>query len=218
MSRPIDYGVMPSFSVGPERERLEFESSVLKSFRFLVVDYGYTVAEAKSTFVRYEKDDLFVNVYQGRGSFEMGVEVGHWIEVRGQRVEQKFQIRDVVSVDHIPEEVGYRHYTATDAETVARFAEILARFTHDYAEPLLQGDRNAFIRVRDEVGRRARSLREEGEARALRKRAKEAFLRGDYSATEKAYLEIQNGLTSVQLKKSELKRLELARTHLSQTD
>lgn len=48
---------------------------MLSSFDFLRA-YGLKPVEEDVTFVRYESDAMFVNVYHGRGSFEIGVEIG----------------------------------------------------------------------------------------------------------------------------------------------
>jgi hypothetical protein len=52
-----------------------FKDAVLSNFEFLHT-YGLKPVEEDVTFVRYESDAAFVNVYHGRGSFEIGVEIG----------------------------------------------------------------------------------------------------------------------------------------------
>jgi hypothetical protein len=59
----------------PERERLAFKDAVMSGFRFFD-DLGFRPAKQEMTFVRYESADVFVNVYHGRASFELGVEIG----------------------------------------------------------------------------------------------------------------------------------------------
>ena len=60
---------------GKNRWQLGFKDAVLLSFGFLRT-YGLKPVEEDVTLVRYESDAVFVNVYYGRGSFEIGVEIG----------------------------------------------------------------------------------------------------------------------------------------------
>ena len=60
---------------GKDREQLGFKDAVLFNFRFLRT-HGLKPVKEDVTFVRYESDAVFTNVYQGRGSFEIGVEIG----------------------------------------------------------------------------------------------------------------------------------------------
>jgi len=60
---------------GKDRWQLGFQDSVLSSFDFLST-YGLRPVEESATFVRYESSSVFVNVYHGRASFEIGVEIG----------------------------------------------------------------------------------------------------------------------------------------------
>ena len=69
---------------GPERFRLGFSEAVQSAFGFLQQDYGFRCVEAGPTFVRYESDLAFVNLYHGRASYELGFEVGRRPDVRGQ--------------------------------------------------------------------------------------------------------------------------------------
>ena len=60
---------------GKDREQLCFKDAVLSNFGFLHT-YGLKPVKQEVTFVRYESDAMFTNVYHGRGSFEVGVEIG----------------------------------------------------------------------------------------------------------------------------------------------
>ena len=58
------------------RIQLGFTSEVLSMFHFLIQDYGFKCVETDVTFVRYESESIFVNIYHGRRSYELGVEIG----------------------------------------------------------------------------------------------------------------------------------------------
>jgi len=59
----------------PERAKLGFKDEVLSSFRFLN-DARFSPVEQEMTLIRYESPEVFVTVYHGRASFELGVEIG----------------------------------------------------------------------------------------------------------------------------------------------
>src|SRR5215471_1441934 len=58
---------------GPERGQLGFQEAVRFSF---LNSYGFKTVQEQTTFVRFESATVFVNVYHGRASFELGVEIG----------------------------------------------------------------------------------------------------------------------------------------------
>jgi hypothetical protein len=60
---------------GKDRGQLGFKDAVLSSFGFLHT-YELNPVEEEVTFIRYESAVVFVNVYHGRGSFEIAVEIG----------------------------------------------------------------------------------------------------------------------------------------------
>lgn len=54
-----------------KRAELRFASEVTSAFRFLESEYGMTLMTAEPTLVRYEGPAAFVNVFHGRGSYEL---------------------------------------------------------------------------------------------------------------------------------------------------
>jgi len=60
---------------GKDRWQLGFKEAVLSEFKFLTA-YGLKPVQQDVTLVRYESEDVFLNVYHGRSSFEIGVEIG----------------------------------------------------------------------------------------------------------------------------------------------
>lgn len=82
-------GEMPTTEPGSGRSELGFVQAVRSSFAFLE-KVGLQVVREESTLVRFESCNRFVNVFHGRGSYELGVDFGRWVEVGGERVEQRF--------------------------------------------------------------------------------------------------------------------------------
>jgi hypothetical protein len=61
---------------GRERAGLGFREAAISAFAFLVEDFAFSCVQQQVTFIRYESNLVFVNVYHGRASFELNVEIG----------------------------------------------------------------------------------------------------------------------------------------------
>lgn len=56
------------------RSPLRFAEEVSKNFSFLI-DYGFKIVESDPTFVRFESPSIIINVFHGRRSYEINLEV-----------------------------------------------------------------------------------------------------------------------------------------------
>jgi hypothetical protein len=63
---------MITFEPEKDRWKLGFKEAVLASFDYLR-SYGLQCVQADVTYVRHDSTKVFVNVYHGRGSYEMNV-------------------------------------------------------------------------------------------------------------------------------------------------
>ena len=205
---------MPMTTPGPGRARLGFAEAVEASFAFLVSEFGFRVVDERSTFVRYESDRAFVNVFHGRGSYELGVEIGRWIVVDDARVEERFPLGDVIALDHDRAAIGYRSFATTEKEPLARFLAQLAEWTHRFAPRVLEGDVATFDRLRVESAHRSQALQEGWRAERLRAAADEAWHRKDWGRVVDAYGEMVSDLRTVELRPSELRRLRYAQERI----
>jgi hypothetical protein len=196
------------------RSRLGFAAAVLAEFGFLS-GLGFRVVERTDTLVCYETARRFVRVFHGRGSYELGVEIGRWVDVGGELREQFFPLRDVIARQADPAEVGYGGLAATDAQLVRKFVRQLGGWTREFAVPLLSDGDQEFDRLSEINARRAESHREALHASRLRARAAEAWQRRDFGTVVNAYSEIEAELPTVELKPSEQARLRYALKALS---
>ena len=205
---------MPTTLPGPDRLRLGFTKAVEESFDFLRRDFGYRMVEARPTFVRFESSDAFVNVFHGRSSYELGVEIGRWLEIDDETVEQKFSLGEVIALDHDPSRVGYRPFATTEREPLGRFVRQLGDWTRRFATQLLEGDRRAFDRLSYLRASNFQASQEGRRAAKLRVAATEAWRRKDWGRVVDAYEEIVSELRTVKLEPSELGRLRYAQRKL----
>jgi hypothetical protein len=204
---------VPRTEPGVDRERLRFVEAVRAGFGFLE-QRGFEVVLELSTLVRYESDLVFVVVFHGRGSYELGVEIGHRVEVDGQLVEEKFALADVVSLAVPLEESGFRSFATTDTEQLPGFLAQLAGWTERYGGPALRDEPGVFVQLRAAGVKRSEAMQDEWAATRLRDAADAAWRTKDYSRVVDAYREMISELRSVEMRPSELARLRFAEGHL----
>jgi hypothetical protein len=201
---------MPRFGVEPDRFKLGFEAAVKTYFSFLITQFGYEVVEASSTQIRYENGPLFVELFHGRGSYELGVNIGRKI-AHPRDAEERFTLMDVIRAVDGKEPPW--HYAATTAESVSRFVPELARLTAQFAGPALEGDDAFFADLRASWELHSQTMRESWEAGRLREIADEAWRTRDFKTVIDAYERIESDLPTQHLRPSEVGKLRYARTH-----
>jgi hypothetical protein len=204
---------VPRTEPGVDRERLRFVDAVRSSFGFLE-RAGFVIVLELSTLVRYESASVFVVVFHGRGSYELGVEIGHRVEVDGQLVEEKFALADVVSLAVPLEKAGFRSFATTDAEQLPGFLAQLAGWTERYGGPALRDEPGVFTQLRAAGVKQSEAMQEAWRAARLRDAADVAWRAKDYPRVVDAYSEMISELRSVDLRPSELARLRFAADRL----
>lgn len=58
------------------RQMLQFMRVAQAAFEFLCVEFGFRLVRADESYLRYETDKVFVNVYRGRSSYSVRFEIG----------------------------------------------------------------------------------------------------------------------------------------------
>lgn len=190
-----------------DRSSLGFTEEVLSAFNFLIEEYGFRCVKAEPTFVRYESPRVFVNIYHGRSSYELGVEIGQLAGATNQ--EEPFSISEVIELAGAQEETGYTFFQASTAERIRRFVPKLAEYVRKYAAAALIGDPITYDALREIQWRRSEMYLKEMRLSQIRPEADRAWRAKDYVRLVKLYSSIQESLTP-----SERKRLEYARKHL----
>jgi hypothetical protein len=191
---------MSDSELGVDRRlQLGFEEAVLGSFEFLL-PYGLKPVERNATFVRYESKQLFVNVYHGRASFEIGVEIG------SRNHTLKYQLSYIVHLAGTSawEAEGFGRVTmfqVSSREGVQRFVPKVAELLKKYGNPFFQGDA-AFYDGLEEADRLAsveytRRQRLEG----VRKKANAAWSEKDLPRVAELYRTMRDQLTEIETKR-----------------
>ena len=189
---------MLSKEPSPERAKLGFTDSVLSSFKFLG-DLGLRLVEEKMTFVRYESSEVFVNVYHGRASFELGVEVGRLAEP-----DEKVTLYDIVAGAGADKAEGFGQHVmfqVSSREGVQEFVPKLAHLVQKYGTPFLKADASAYRAVHETRSRTAVEYEEQVNLRDVRKKVEAAWHAKDYTQVVELYGPVRKELSEVEAKR-----------------
>ena len=183
---------------GPKRAALEFRETTLSSFRFLEA-MGFRPVEEKVTFVRYESSEIFVNVYHGQASYELGLEIG-----RLDEPQTKLYLEDVVAWAGAEKAEGFGQHTMFQVNSqvgVHEFVPKIAALLKKYGLPLLRNDKEAFAAAKALQSSRAKALTKEFNMRGVRTKAEAAWRAKDYAQVVELYDPVRDDLTNVEAKK-----------------
>lgn len=175
-----------------DRAYFNFESKVRETFAFLS-DLGFSEIEASPTLVRYRKDNIEVDVYHGRQSYEIGADISGF----GTR----HAMSRIIRATDPAVAKQYRDWAATTPEGVTAGLEKLGYLMKRYSIRALSGDPQFF----SELEQQRKSWSEEYAldvlVKQVRPKADEAFRRGDYSTAAELYARIRSRLSPAELKK-----------------
>jgi hypothetical protein len=194
----------------PKRAELGFRESVLANFRFLG-DLGFHPVQEEVTLVRHESPTVFVNIYHGRASFELGVEIGGLREPS-----EKVTLYDIVAWAGALDAEGFGQHVmfqVSSREGVQQFVPRLANLVQRYGTPFLMGDATAYTGVLEARSRAATDYERQVHLDDLRRRAEAAWNSKDFTQVVKLYASMKSEMTEV-----EAKRLAYAEKHVLATD
>lgn len=188
-----------------ERDRLCFAESVRRHFDFLE-GHRLAVVAHTLTYVRYESARLFVNVYHGRRSFEIGLEIGRL----SQDDQQPYPMSAIVAVMEPSVSSSHLDYAARTAADVDEGVRRLAAPFRAFVGRGLLEDPGLFSRLeRDRQGRKLRMAQDVDLSHA-RLAAEDLWRAKDYAGVIRLLAPLRESLEP-----SELKKLEFAEKHRS---
>jgi hypothetical protein len=185
---------------------LGFKDAVLSAFDFLR-SYGLKPVQEEVTFVRYESKAVFVNVYHGRASFEIGVEIG------------RFDRPEKYGLDYIVSWAGKQAWEAegfgqstmfqvSSREGVQRFVPKVADLVRKYGDPFLRGEASFYDQLEKANERASVDFQKQQRLKSVRKEAAAVWSEKNYVRAVALYRSIQEDLTEV-----ETRRLAYAEKH-----
>ena len=169
--------------------------------------YGLKLVQEEVTLVRYQSEKVTLNVYHGRGSYELGTEFER-VEFPGKKFSLYDMLKWAKGAGKI-EEIPTGGYQASSRENVQRLVAQLAELVNKYAEPLLQGDAETYQTLQEQQSHDAAEYTKEVRLRAVRKQAETAWLNKDYEILLSLYRDMQGDLTP-----SEFMRFQYAEKQL----
>jgi len=187
-----------------ERRSLGFSKEARELFSFLEVQWEFKCVRQENTFVRYESADVYVNVYHGRSSFEIGVEIGN------KSSEHSFNLEALVAL--FDKELSREYWAAggRTAEAVRRALKKQAEGLSRYGGSALSGHQSIFDRLEQLRTDRSAAMVLDSKAYQIRPKADAAFRRGDYKEAVKLYSSIEAALSPIERKKLQLAKNKAA--------
>lgn len=187
-----------------ERRGLGFVEATRDVFAF-VHPFGFRELSSEETIVRYASDRVFLNIYHGRSSYELGLEVGRIESGDGARRHSMSALMRARNPEHAAQ---YRNRIATTREEVREGLGMLARDLNTYGEQALRGDSAFFALLEQQQRKWAEEYAADIEYQRVLPRANEAFRRHDYKLAAQLYESVR-----AKLSPAELKKLEYASRH-----
>jgi hypothetical protein len=204
------------------RRELGFSQAVESEFEFLK-ESGFEMTHVEPTLVRFETDRVFVNVYHGRSSYIIGVEIGTinpadqgWepdrfdsvVPLRPAPLSEKFTIWEVARAAGASDVHENTFLQASSKQGIAHCVRRIADFVKRYGEMALNGDAAFFTRVREVQTQESRHFLARGRLSYLQTQLNEAWHGKDY----RRFVQLLEPLES-DLPPAERRRLEYARKH-----
>jgi hypothetical protein len=182
---------------------------VLSAFSFLSTDYSFTCVTVEDTFVRYESESIFINIYHGRSSYELGVEIGK-LEKNSGLPEDWYTIGEIMDLIGVREKLKFTFFQASTRDRIQMLVPKLAEYVREYAKPILNGDIQLFDKLHDLRQRKSDSYLKDMKLRRIREKAEIAWHEKNYSELIALYKSMRDDLSQVEAKKLEYaqKRLQ----------
>ena len=179
------------------RDQLKFAESVRRHFAFLR-QRGFKEVSAEDTLVRFSNGALNIDVFHGRTSFEIGLEV--------ESADERFSLEEIARLSNASAADECRRSSARTqgavdsgvADVAKTFESHGARALHDFTAllPELQAQREAWLQ----------QFEQEVLARQLRPKAEQAFRERRYPEAAALYQRFSSQLTPAERKKLEVAR------------
>jgi hypothetical protein len=189
-----------------DRCTLKFSEAVKENFGFLE-DHGLNLVRCTATFVHYESSRIYVNVYHGRKSFEIGIEIG---EIRTKIPEESsFSISEIIRLLERGKIDQYRNFAARSAASVMKGVQQLAELFCSYVEMGLLEQVGLFVRLRKQRERWSQSFARSVDLTHAREKLASAWRVKDYAGIVGLLRPLRDTLSP-----SEQKKLEFAETQI----
>lgn len=176
-----------------DRSQLRFSKTVLSEFIFLTKEYNFSCKLCEDTFVRYESDKVFVDIFHGRVSYEVGLQLGLLKYGR----DTGYGLGSIISFTDPEKGNKFRYCMTSTPEGVRKGVRKTAQLLKKYGDKALLGDSIVFQWLSEDVEK----YWAEREAKQIRPKAEKAFRDKDFKNAAKLYKSIEHSLTLAEEKK-----------------
>jgi hypothetical protein len=186
-----------SDQVNRNRARLNFPEVVADRFTFLT-DYSFARVHMDPTLVVYRNGNLTINIYHGRGSFEVGFEICPDNE--------RYSMSQIIRAIDPTVAEQYRNRSAATPPEVQSAVDRLAALVSQYADRALRNDPTVFEVLRRQQAAWAETYAMDVLEQQVRPKAEAAFREGHYKEAAELYDRIHERLSPAELMKLDISR------------
>lgn len=188
-----------------DRQSLHFAEMVERNFAFLAA-HGFKRVQSEPTFVRFESGCLYLNVYHGRQSYEIELEIGPCGTSNAS-----YSMSDLIRLLEPKKADEYRRYAAHIAKDVAKGVERLASLFRRYVDAGVFDDGKIFERLQKNRNAAVHDYWKETALTHARQQLDVAWHAKNYAKIIELLEPLRSDLTS-----TELKKLKYAKKHIGQ--
>jgi hypothetical protein len=183
-----------------------FTEEVTIQFSFLVTK-GFRIVKHDKTLVRFESGQIFVNVYHGRKSYELGLEIGRHGDKAYQ--EECFSMSEILRVTEPDMAKAYRNYAAKDDARIKQGVRELALLLSRLVDAGLLDDRQLFTRLEKQRTDWKKGFAKKVQMAQMTPTLDLAWRAKDFDSVVRLLEPVQDELNSTQLMKLEYAKKQI---------
>ena len=186
-----------------DRSVLRFAEEVKDHFSFLEA-LGFHCVRSEATFVRFESPKASINVFHGRHSFEIDLEVES-----AQSPTDVYSFSEILRLVDREQGEQYRNYATHTPQGVAEGVGKLAELFQRCIAAGILNDKQLFSRLKLQRQELARNYALETQLVQARRKSESAWHKKDYAAVVEALKPLRAALTATEVGKLEFAEKQL---------
>jgi hypothetical protein len=183
-----------------DRSVLRFAQEVKGRFSFLKT-LGFRCVSSEATFVRFESARASINVYHGRQSFEIGLEIASPPDT--------FSFSEILRLVDRKQGAQYRNFVTHTAQGIAEGVGKLEELFQRCVAAGILDDKQLFTRLKAQREGLARNYALETQLVQARRNSVAAWREKDYAGVVKALKPLRAALTAAEIGKLEFAEKQL---------
>jgi hypothetical protein len=184
----------------------EFSCIATETFDRLAARHDLTLVERERAAVVYESAVCRIYLgYDDQRSFEVGLSLSQ----NGGAVQPGFNFDEIMRAQAVPSHLWVQGYSARDPQHVRRLLEQMEKIISEYAAPLLDGNRMAWVNLENRRQADCIEYEEEVKMRRVQEDLDKAWNARDYAKVAKVLEGIESKLSG-----SDLGKLKYAKKQL----